>query len=371
MTHKLIMLLLALCCARMALPMPAGFATLAPNTLVVVGKGAPAMERQAAEMVAASLRAAGGPADNLVEDETLFRQLHRSAFNHLILVGTYSSNELLRQQWGHFALDRAAFLKEPALPTDAPRPPFYTGMPTQGFYVFGYNTFTNPATGYLECGRNDLSLVPAALDTPQQPGYRLRCNLTGVNSAGVMRAAQAFLHSGLLNGVLPAAKETLPAQGDAFVLAGSRYSAVLPFWVPAARLLGWTQPDASEYAGFLQASGQSALCLWRAKYLTDRGVVDFDSAPSRRATANELFIAQLATPAMAQQALTKLAAALSGKPLELKVSPTLLDGHAILHVGTCYLAASGPWVLMESLPEAQGQQVLAAALQQLGQGDGR
>jgi len=348
-----------------------GLAALAPEMLVVVGKRAPVTERQAAENVAAALRAADGPADNLLDDETALKNLDRTAFCHLILVGTYTSNELLHQQWGHFALDRAVFARERAVPWDTPRPTLYDGAPTTGFYVFGFGTFSDTKTGYLESGRNELYLVPIALDTPKKPPYRLRINVTGAGSAGVAQAAQALLTTGMLNGVIPAVGEKLPATGDAFLLGKDRYTRELPMWAPQEALLGWTLPDATDYAGFLQAGGKPAVHLWRAKYLTGKGITDFDTAPQRHSTAAELFIAQLASPVAAQEALAALVKTLSAKPQELKFIAVTLDGQPAQQAGDFYLAASGAWLLMESLPEPQGQQVLTAALKSLAQGGGK
>ena len=64
-----------------------------------------------------------------------------------------------------------------------------------------------------------LSRWPHALFTPKQPSYKLRINITGVTSAGVLNAAQAFLRSGLLNGAVPSAAQAVPAHGDAFTPA--------------------------------------------------------------------------------------------------------------------------------------------------------
>jgi hypothetical protein len=121
---------------------------MAPDVLVVMGRNAPPVERGAAEEVAAALRTAGGPVDNLIDDEAALKDLDRTAFSHLVLVGTYSSNELLHQQWGHFALDRTAFAHERAVPLDSPRPKFYDGAPAAGFYVFGVGTFSDSKTGW-------------------------------------------------------------------------------------------------------------------------------------------------------------------------------------------------------------------------------
>ena len=343
--HWRLAMLLLLGWSLRACALPAAWAGLAPDTLVVMGRHAPDGEARAAADVAAALHALGGPADNLCDDESALRDLNRTAFHHLVLVGTYSDNVVLRQQWGHDALDRPAFLREKALPTDAPRPPFYAGVPTTGFYVFGFGTFTKPGTGYLESGRNDLYLVPHALNTPQQPPYRIRVNITGNDATGVARAAAAFLR-GELNGVLPAPEEALPAPGDAFRLARDRYGAELPAWTPTAGLLGWTQPNATEYAGFLQASGQAATLLWRAKYLPTAGVTDFDSSPHRRASADELLIARMPSADAARQAVAGFEQTLAAKPTALLFDTLTMAGQPVRHAGGLQMVAVREWVLL-------------------------
>lgn len=342
--------------------LPPALAALAPDFLVVVGKGAPACERQAAETIAAALRAAGGPAKNLLDDEMALGDLNRSAFHHLILVGTYRSNVLLRQQWGHWSIDREAFHREHAVSDDALKSPFYKGAPRSGFFIFGFNTFHQAGTGVLESGRNDLFLVPHAINAPEKPAYKISIHITGVGSSGVTRAAEAFLRDGLLGGVLPAPEETLPGQGDAFLLAKEKYASRLPTWVPNKQLLGWTQPNATEYAGFLQASGQEARRIWRVKYLPVGGITDFASSPQRRATANELWIAQLASPKAAQAAVAGLIKTLSSGPQKMAFKAAKLGGNAAQQAGDFHVAANAAWLFMESLPEPQGSQVLAAAL---------
>jgi len=251
-------------CAGKSQNLSPGLEAIAPEVLVVAGKGAPAVEWAAATRIAEAFRAAGGPPDNLLDDEAAFIDLSRTAFSHLVLVGTYGSNEMLRQQWGHSAIDRVAFAKETVLPKNVLRTAFYDGAPNSGFYVHGYGTFRK-STGYVEGGRNDLYLVPAAVGAPEKPSYRIRINVAGSDSAGVERAARAFLDGSMLGGVLPS--EKVPKQGDALILGKDRYATELPEFFPREELLGWIQPDAIEYAGFLQASGKPAL----REFLRQRG----------------------------------------------------------------------------------------------------
>ena len=345
--------------------LPEGLAKLAPEFVVVAGRNAPAEERRAAEEIAAALRASGGPADNLIDDYAALADVNRAAFRHLVLVGTYGSNELLHEQWGHAAIDRPAWIREAAAPTDTPRPAFYAGMPTRGFFAHGFGTFEK-STGYLESGRNDLCLVPRALDTPEKPPYRIRINVAGNDAPGVVRAARAFVGAGLLGGVVPAADESLPDKGDAFLLGRDRYALELPACTPRTGMLGWILPDATEYAGFLQASGKPAIHLWRVKYLTDAGITGFDAAPHRRSTANELFIARMASPEDAVNAAKGLACVLAAKPQEMKFEPVKLGAAEGQRAGDFQLVAAGAFVLMETLPEPQGARIITDAVGRAG-----
>ena len=345
--------------------LPEGLASQAAEFLVVAGHAAPDAERRAAGEIAAAFRACGGPADNLVDDYAALADINRAACRHLVLVGTYTSNEVLHEQWGHRAIDRPAWAAEPAVPTDAPRPPFYAGMPGSGFFVHGFGTFVK-STGCIESGRNDLCLVPAALDTPQKPPYRIRINITGSDSAGVARAARVFLQTGLVGGVIPADDEQIPAKGDALLLARERYAYELPAFIPRKAMLGWMLPDATEYAGFLQASGQAARRIWRVKYVAGGGISGFDAGPDRRATANELFVAEMASAEAAAQAADGLARSLSGKPQELKFEPVTLGAAGARRSGDFHLAAAGSYVLMETLPEPLGAATMTDALGKVG-----
>ena len=345
--------------------LPEGLASQAADFLVIFGHSAPEAERQAAARIAAAFRAAGGPADNLVDDNAALANIDRAITHHLVLVGTYTSNDVLHEQWGHRAIDRPAWATEPAVPTDAPRPPFYAGMPGSGFFVHGFGTFAK-STGYIESGRNDLCLVSAALEPAEKTPYRIRINVTGSDSAGVARAARVFLQAGLLGGVIPADDEQIPTEGDALLLARERYTYELPAFFPRKALLGWTLPDATEYAGFLQASGQPARRIWRAKYVTDAGISGFDTGPDRRATANELFVAEMASAEAAAQAVDGLAKTLSGKPQEMKFEPVKLGAADVRRSGDFHLAAAGSYVLMETLPEPLGAATMTDALGKVG-----
>jgi hypothetical protein len=341
--------------------LPPGLASLAPDVLVVAGQGAPTAEQLAARQVADAFRAAGGPADNLVDDEAALAQLDRTTASHLVLVGTCADNELLRQQWGHLAVDRTTRGAERNPATGQALPPFYPGAPETGFHVFGFGTFAQPDTGYLEPGRNDLALLPEAIDAPRRPGYRLRLNVTGVGAAGVARAAARLLASGCVGGVVPGAGETLPATGDALRLEAARLASELPLWVPRAGLLGWLQPDATEYAGFLQAAGRPARLAWRAKYLPPGGLQSFADGPQRRSSHHELWLAAMGTPEAAAQAIEGLKLTLGAKPRAWQFEPVTLGGRPAWQSHDFHLMAVGSWLLMASLPEPAGAELLGLA----------
>ena len=311
--------------------------------------------REAAGRIAEALRGIGGPKNNLIDDVQASGALPRLTKQHLILVGDYDSNDLLRQQWGHWAIDRPAYLRDRAAPDGVIRPPFYEGMPREGFFVCGFGTFHSRATGYIESGRNDLYMLPYAMEAPEKSSYRVRINITGFGPAGVARAAEMFLDCGLIGGVVPDAGEQLPERGDALLLAKGRYVFAVPCWAPRNDMFGWTMPSADEYAGFLQLCGQSPEVAWRIKYVLGDTIAHYKDGPHRRTTNNELFVLQMHSAASTAAAVKGIVAAKSdNSDVRLAIQPTTIAGKPAQQAGGFYVMALDRFVLMESLPEPQG-----------------
>ena len=330
--------LMALCLLA-ALPAEADVLTaIAPDALVVVGDNAPPEERAAAADLAARLNAVVPGRDFIISASKANTDLEIAATHHLLVVGTPASNRVMGRFPSHWAMDRDAYY------ADHPVFPAYT--PTHGYYVAGFGTFPAGDVGYVECDRNpyweyatNLGITPSG-NTPIAPDlpYRQIIRFTGNTPAGVALAVKAFLGSAVLTGIatpdnrLPGPMSLWSLDTDHFALPGQA-----PPWIPRGRLVdgpgtldfaGWQIADSMIYAGFQDASGAAARSIWRAKYLTEKGlnypmnvVIDpahpmtrsplFEASLARRATGNEFFIAQLSTPAEAQQALKGIQATLN------------------------------------------------------------
>jgi hypothetical protein len=380
-------LYLGLLCLPWGFPARADlFSAIAPDTLVVVGDNAPAPEVQAAQKLAAQLTAAGGPKDNLVQATAINADLERAATHHLMVVGTEASNRVMERLASHWVLNRDWYY--------ANRAPYESYMPTTGYYAAGYGTFANAAdpVGYVEWDRNpywhyatNLLLNEntlkkadgsAVAPVPQLP-YRQIVRITGNNSAGVVLAVDAVLQRHLLTGVVTA-NDTLPGAMSPFSIdtAHAAWPQAAPSWIPTGDLhdgdksllfAGWLLADSMTYSGFEEASGQAAMHIWRAKYLTEKlwdyphtVIVDpafpmsrsplFEASIDRRATGNEFFVAELPSADAASTARDGLMATLNKN----KVTQGPWDQADVAGIPWSvsrfgvHITAHGPWVVMES-----------------------
>ena len=318
---------------------------LAPEALVVVGAKADPAERAAAERLAATLRRAGGPADNLADDETVNADLERAAGKHLLVVGRPANNRVLERFASHWTLDRDAYY------ASAPAPP-HNYMPTSGYYAAGYVELPTdgPACGYVEWDRNPywhyatnfLESVNRSEDALALP-YRQLVRITGNSAGGVSAAVEAFLDRGLLTGVVMNPADWPKAAGTMWTLSpteGLAWTGELPpTWRAAAAAggtrdkvslawAGWQAADAALYAGVASQAGARPLAMARAKFLTEAGwnvppylVKDpahpmtrsplFEASLARRASGNEFLLMRFADADAARAAAGKLEAALS------------------------------------------------------------
>jgi hypothetical protein len=307
---------------------------LAPDALVVVGDTAPAVERAAAERLAAALRAAGGPADNLRLAEAVNADLELAARHHLLVVGTEASNRVLARLPGHWALDRDRYY--------AAHPAVHPYEPTTGYYLAGYGVFTRGDVGYVECDRNPYWHYATNLVGTNPKGgplpYRQLIRLCGNTAAGAAVAVDAFLQRQILTGPSVTA---LPGALSLWTLDTAHLALPrdVPAWLHAAdvaggdralRFAGWHLADSMLYAGLHQICGRPARKIWRAKYLTEQGwnypftvTIDpahpmtrsplFEATLARRASDNEWLVAQFASPTEAAQARDAIERALSAK----------------------------------------------------------
>lgn len=380
------------------------FTALAPDTLVVVGDQAPDAEKQAAQLLAARLVAAGGPKDNLVSASLINTDLEKAASHHLMVVGTEASNRVLERLGSHWVLNRDWYY--------ASRAPYEAYMPTTGYYAAGYGTFpASEAVGYVEWDRNpywhyatnlllDPSLQPkkrlASSSGTDTLAYRQIIRITGNTPAGVVLAVNAVLNRHLLTGVVTQ-DNALPGPMGLFSIdtAHAAWPENAPAWIPTNDLhdgdlslifAGWHLADSMTYSGFEGASGQAALHIWRAKYLTEKlwdyapqVVVDpafpmsrsplFEASISRRASANEFFVAELPSSTAAASARDALIATLNhNKITQAPWSQQEVSGisWSVSRFDT-HIAAQGQWVVMESFDSAHSPMALTALSTSLAQ----
>ena len=366
---------------------------MAPDTLVVVGDQAPSVEVDAAKRLAARLVSAGGPKDNLVLASDVNTDLEKAASHHLMVVGTEASNRVLERLASHWALNRDWYY--------ANRAPFEPYQPTTGYYAAGYGTFPSSApVGYVEWDRNPYwhyatnlavgDTLPKTEDgSSEQIPYRQMVRITGNNSAGVVLAVAAVLERHVLTGVVTG-DNSLPGPMGLFSIdtAHAAWPENAPSWIPASDqqsggaslvFAGWHLADSMTYAGFQEASGQAAVHIWRAKYLTEKlwdysphVVVDpawpmsrsplFEASIDRRASGNEFFVAELPSADAAAAAREGLVATLNkNKITQAPWTQEEISGvtWSVSRFGT-HIAAQGPWVVMESFDSDHKTMALTA-----------
>ena len=291
------------------------------RTVVCCNPSAEPAVRQAAEKVLAELRQFRADAV-LLDPDKLAIDYSTLGTNHVICVGQWADNQVLRMTWGYWATSKAR--REWAAKGDALAKELLDlwdkDIPAQEwrgaheFFAFGYGQFDGPDVGYVQTVRNPCPILLRSL--PGQKQYdaaRTRVNdrypynqmyfmihLTGTGPAGVARAVDAFLNQGLLNGVLPGATKPLLDEWNLEGLGPKQLATDLPVWAPTTGLpegvhyLGQQMAGSHLYGGFGEASGQRPLRCWRLKYAVPGWFVLYDSYPTNRASGNELFIAEMA-----------------------------------------------------------------------------
>lgn len=315
--------------------------TLAPSALVVVGKDAPTVERNAAKRLAQVLTQLGGPAENMVDADSINQDLARAATHDLFVIGTLKSNRVLERLPSHWVLQGQG------TPPEHDDQPMWAVDPDKGFYAAGFGTFARGDVGYVAFDRNPywhymtnvlLKHKSEKDDDPEAAmplteHYRHMARITGNTSQGVAHAVDALIKDQLITGIVAPASRW-PSAMDLWQIDAAHLAlpAQTPAWVPtqpiadgsvSLRFAGWHMADSMTYAGFLEQSGQTAQKIWRAKYLTEKNwdypmhvVIDpafpmthsplFDTTLARRASGNEWFIAELANPDLAAKAVTQL-----------------------------------------------------------------
>jgi hypothetical protein len=252
------------------------------QTVVCCSPKAEPLVRQAAEQVLAELRKFRADA-TLLDPDALATDYATLGTNHVICVGQWADNPVLRMTWGHWANSREerqwqAKGEQRAMELADLWP---KNIPEQAWrwqhdlFAFGYGDFDGADVGYVQTVRNPF---PELLrDVPGQARYNLDIprpfdrapqnqmyfvtDLTGTGPAGVVKAVDVYLRDGLLNGVVPGAAKPLLADWRLQGLGPKQLATDLPAWAPVADLpagvqyLGQQMPGSHLYGGFSEASG--------------------------------------------------------------------------------------------------------------------
>ena len=314
---------------------------LGERTVVCCGPNAEPLVRQAAERVLAELRKFRADAV-LLDPDALATDYATLGANHVICVGQWADNPVLRMTWGHWANSRQerdwnAKGEQRAMElTDL----WKKDIPAQEWrwqhdlFAFGYGDFDGADVGYVQPVRNPFPLL--LRDVPGQTHYNTSIprpfdqapanqmyfvtDLTGTGPAGVVKAVDAYLKDGLLNGVVPGSGKPLLDDWSLEGLGPKQLAVDLPDWAPLADLpagvqyLGQQMPGSHLYGGFCEASGIRTQRLWRLKYCLPSGFRFFDSYPTDRASGNELLIAACVSADVAKAAAAELRKGLPAEP---------------------------------------------------------
>ena len=336
------------------------------RTAVCCSPNAAPLVRQAAKRVLAAVQAVQ-PQAAIQDPDKLAFDYDALGMHHVIVIGQWPDNLLLRTTWGFWAntkaqrdwdarADSVARQMMQLWERNVPAMPWRW---QHDLYAFGYGEFDGPDVGYVQTVRSPFPILLRS--APGQSVYdadqvRVKdkfpldqmyfmIHLTGVGPEGVTRAVDAFLNQGLLNGVVVGNRGAMLKDWSLEGLGTEQLALDLPAWAPTRNLpaaiqyIGQQLPGSHMYGGFMEASGVRPLRCWRLKYRTATGFVFYDSYPTNRASGNELFIAKMASPADAAKAVQGLAKRLGDKA-----------------------AAREEYVVMQSFSVPDGARVLANAI---------
>ncbi len=316
----------AVCCLALLLAVSAAARAdvldeIAPAAVVCVGKEAADEERQAADLTFQALKQRSDSVRLLTDEEVLAAPLAESGKWQLIVVGRPTTNSVLLTYPSYSALDRELHY---APLGNMPAAPF---TETRGFYVggFGYN-FAGRNVGFVEFDRSPFysAMVFGLPDERKRseksaPPLCFLIRVTGSSPNGVLLGAKRFVETGMLYG-LALGPPRWPRPRDPWNLDDENVNPDPPAWIPRGTYslresgkarrrvfyLGWLMADKTMYAGFLEITGCKPVQMWRAKYATEVGMLDFNRSPHHRASGNELLIVKLSSSDDAAKALKNL-----------------------------------------------------------------
>ncbi len=328
--------------------------------LVVHGDNASGLEQRTARRIAERTRLHGGWGYNLLSETEALADEIRLAQSDLIIVGHPGSSELVRQHWSHWAW----------MPGIEGRRPSYFAQPGTRFFLFGVGSFQTAPVGYVYCDRNPFNRYADTESRRQNappPPHRIMVMVTGTDSQAVKEAADAFLGTGLLNGVIPS--HGVVNAHTPFEVPLAKLPRSLPAWfVPTddgpVRWSGWHQANALDYAGFKEVTGVSAMAMWRVQYDLPPNPAHDSPRWHRQDSGFEVLAAELASPDAAADASAALREALG-----LDWRPIAGEGGTAwsksMPAGPFHVWRHGRYVLMETLPAPQDARILGSIVMQI------
>ncbi len=333
---------------------------MAPTVIVLYGDNSSDIERRTARRIAERTRLHGGWGYNLLSEDEARADPSLLERSDLIIVGHPGSCGLVREHWSHWAW-------MPAL--GGQRPAYYNDADCR-FFLFGVGSFRTDPVGYVYCDRNPYNRraetqARAADSTP--PPHRTMVVVTGTDSLGVRRAADTFLATGLLNGVV--ASDGPADARPPFGLPRAKLPTSLPDWLSPqdegrVRWAGWHQPNALDYAGFLEVAGAAPIIMWRLQYalppIPERNSPEWHRQDSQL----EVFLAEMASPGAAENACSSLRSTLGQDWHQLQA----VRGSAWWKQfpdGPFHVANVARFVLMETLPPPHDGLVLQQIARQI------
>lgn len=299
------------------------FDEIAPSAVVCIGSNAPTEEQQAAKLIFEALRERNDSAQFLSDEQVLATPVSFSGGWHVIAVGSPTTNAVLLAYPSYWSLDRELHY---APLGNMPAAPF---TETRGFYVGGFGYFfAGRNVGFVEFDRSPfysemLFSLPdeKKMSRDTAPPLRFLVRVTGSTPEGVLLGAKRFVETRMVYG-LAIGPPRWARPKDIWNLDDGNIKPDPPDWIPTGTyptsqardagksisFLGWLMADRTMYAGFLELTGCKPVQMWRAKYRTETGLLDFESSPHHRASGNELLTVKLLSSEDARQALKGLGA---------------------------------------------------------------
>jgi len=292
--------LLAVQCAIAAPAKPAEPTVANRGLIVAVAKDAPPEIRTAAEAIQAAAKEqpllkvlAGTHELRVMDTATLLSSPYQDrAFNHLVIIGL-PDDPLVAKVWQ----------REAAIEPD-------------GIFVFGFGHFKGDI-GYIESDRNPFLHSEAVARAPYETEV---VTITGTTPAGVALAVNAFIHHGIINGVIAGKGWSRPTPSllDRDPLAPDAQLPEVPARVGESPLIGVSQASEDEYRNVQADAGVEPSAIWRFKYHlkgdwdtagVEAAIPEYLAGLHRRAYADTVWAGVFASPEAAATAAEKIVAA--------------------------------------------------------------